>query len=188
MEDEMDKRSLQLFLVSLFLLSCTFTSWADTALPEKKQTELGLYISAKEAFDKWNSDKDNVQILDVRTPGEYIFVGHAEMAINIPIELFDGGVDPETLKPDMVFNKDFIEEVKDKFKITDTIMIMCRSGKRSAAAVNKLAEAGFKNVYTITDGFEGDKSKEGKRVVNGWKNAGAPWTYKIDPKLAYHPY
>ena len=72
-------------------------------------------------------------------------------------------------------------------------MIMCRSGARSAVSVNKLAKAGFKNVYNITDGFEGDKLKvpgsynNGKRLVNGWKNSGAPWTYKLDPKLAYLP-
>ncbi len=183
----MEKRSLQLLLVPLFVMSLVVVSWADVALPKKKQTDLGLYISAKEAFVKWSIDQDNVKILDVRTPGEYIFVGHADMAANIPIELFDGGVDPDTMKPDMSFNKGFIDEVKRKFKATDTIMIMCRSGARSAVAVNKLAKAGFKNVYTITDGFEGDKSKEGKRVVNGWKNAGAPWTYKLDPKLAYLP-
>lgn len=34
---------------------------------------------------------------------------------------------------------------------------MCRSGGRSAAAVNLLAGAGFTNVYNITDGMEGDK-------------------------------
>ena len=66
-------------------------------------------------------------------------------------------------------------------------MVMCRSGSRSANAVNMLAKAEFKNLYTVTDGFEGDKSKEGKRTVNGWKNAGATWTYKLNQKLAYLP-
>jgi len=54
-------------------------------------------------------------------------------------------------------------------------------------AVNALAKAGFKNVYNITDGFEGDAVKnpdsvfDGQRLVNGWKNSGLPWTYHIDP-------
>lgn len=54
-------------------------------------------------------------------------------------------------------------------------------------AVNQLAAAGFKNVYNITDGFEGDKVEDpdsvffGKRMRNGWKNS-APWTYGIDPE------
>ena len=56
-------------------------------------------------------------------------------------------------------------------------------------AVNKLAEAGFKNVYNITDGFEGDTVSDpesvftGQRMKNGWKNSGLPFTYELDPNL-----
>jgi len=25
-----------------------------------------------------------------------------------------------------------------------------------------------------------------KKVKNGWKNSGAPWTYDLDPKLVYN--
>ncbi|MDJ0876775.1 MAG: hypothetical protein QNJ02_15990, partial [Desulfobacterales bacterium] len=70
-------------------------------------------------------------------------------------------------------------------------LVMCRSGGRSAAAVNTLAKAGYKQVYNIVDGFEGDALKipgsynNGRRIVSGWKNAGLPWTYKLDPQLAY---
>jgi rhodanese-related sulfurtransferase len=168
-------------------MSFVVTSWADTPLPKKKQTNLGLYITAQEAFTKWNSEQNRVKILDVRTPGEYIFVGHANMAANIPLKLHSDKIDKKTMKPVMPLNSNFVAEVKKKFKETDTILVMCRSGSRSAVAVNELAKAGFKNLFNITDGFEGDKSKDGKRVVNGWKNSGAPWTYKLDPKLAYLP-
>jgi rhodanese-related sulfurtransferase len=54
-------------------------------------------------------------------------------------------------------------------------------------AVNALAQAGFKNVYNITDGFEGDSVKDpgsvfkGQRMVNGWRNSGLPWTYEVKP-------
>ena len=33
----------------------------------------------------WKADPDGVTIIDVRTPEEYIFVGHAPMARNIPL-------------------------------------------------------------------------------------------------------
>ena len=47
-------------------------------------------------------------------------------------------------------------------------------------------DAGYKNVYNIIDGFEGGKSKKTKhRTVNGWKNAGNPWGYKLMKKQAY---
>lgn len=183
----MKKRSSLLMLVPLLFSFFAAAAWADTALPQKKQTTLGLYITAKDAYAKWQADQNNVKILDVRTPGEYIFVGHAPMATNIPIEMFNGAVDPATSKPVMPVNGNFVAEVKKRFKDTDTIMIMCRSGARSAAAVNELAKAGFKNAYTITDGFEGDTDANGMRTVNGWKNSDAPWTYKLDTKLAYLP-
>ena len=38
------------------------------------------------------------------------------------------------------------------------------------------------------DGMEGDMVKDpeslfkGKRMKNGWKNSGMPWTYKINPE------
>jgi hypothetical protein len=46
-------------------------------------------------------------------------------------------------------------------------------------------------VYTVIDGFEGDVGKDGpqagQRVVNGWKNDGLPWTYKLDKDKLYLP-
>ena len=54
-------------------------------VPDKKQTSLGLYVTAKEAYEKWKADPGKVKVLDVRTPEEYVFVGHAEMAWNIPL-------------------------------------------------------------------------------------------------------
>ena len=189
----MKERLHVLWVVPLLLLNFAFAAGADTSLPKKKQTDLGLYVTAKEAFTKWHIEPKKISIIDVRTPAEYIFVGHAAMATNIPIKFFRDEIDLKTMKPVMLLNENFINDVKKKFKETDTIMVMCRSGGRGAVAVNELARAGFKNVYNITDGFEGDKLKvpgsykDGKRIVNGWKNSGAPWTYEIDLKLVYIP-
>ncbi|MCP4022589.1 MAG: sulfurtransferase [Desulfobacteraceae bacterium] len=160
--------------------------FADQSVPIQKRTALELYLTSKDAYAKWKADPDNINIIDVRTHGEYIFVGHAPMASHIPFMFLKNKLDPVTLRPVMPFNEKFVEDVKKKFKKTDTLFVMCRSGGRSAASINKLAKAGYKNVYNIIDGFEGD-SKNGKRTVNGWKNSGAPWTYKLDRNLAYQP-
>ena len=53
-------------------------------LHKAKQTVLGLYVTAKEAYEKWQADPEKVMIIDVRTPEEYLFVGHPTMAWNIP--------------------------------------------------------------------------------------------------------
>lgn len=177
-----------------FLLTgfATLSFGFETDIPEKKQTKLGLYITAREAYIKWLSDPGNVKIIDCRTPEEYIFIGHAPMACNIPNEFVTHKFD-EKKKPVMEPNPDYLSLVKKKFSSDDIILIMCRSGARSANSVNILEEAGFKRVYNITDGFEGDEVKDplstfnGKRLRNGWKNAGNPWTYDIDTNLAYSP-
>ena len=75
----------------------------------------------------------------------------------------------------------------------DTVLAMCRSGGRSAMAANLLAQAGFKKVYNIVDGMEGDAVDDphsvfvGQRLRNGWKNSGCPWTYKPTPERLVYP-
>lgn len=188
------RKRLFIIQITLYLiLAPAVFTFAESGLSRKKQTTLGLYLTAKDAFAKWHTSSEKVSILDVRTPEEYIFVGHAPMARNIPVKRFSAEQTAQKRKPVMELNPDFISEVKKHYKVTDTILVMCRSGGRSALAVNLLAEAGFKNVYNITDGFEGDAINDpqsyynGKRVKNGWRNSGSPWTYKLDPNLMYHP-
>jgi len=55
-----------------------------TELPKGKQTTLGLYVTAAQAYEMWKSAPDEMKVIDVRTPEEYAFVGHPEMAWNIP--------------------------------------------------------------------------------------------------------
>ena len=160
-------------------------------VPIKKQTSLGLYVTAEEAYDMWKANPDHAYILDVRTPEEFYFVGHAEMARNIPVGFIKYQWDAEKNEPVFAPNPDFISSVQSNCTIDDTLLLVCRSGGRSALAVNALAEAGFQNTYNIIDGMEGDKVEDpgsafhGKRMKNGWKNTGLPWTYDVNPELLW---
>jgi rhodanese-related sulfurtransferase len=160
---------------------------ATSQLPAGKRTTLELYVTAAEAYEMWNAAPDKIRIVDVRTPEEFLFVGNADMAWKIPIATQSDQWDAEKQKFPMQLLPDFVERVQKVARPEDTLLVMCRSGGRSAMAVNLLAEAGFVNVYTITDGMEGDALKDpnsifdGQRVVNGWKNSGLPWTYDVDP-------
>jgi rhodanese-related sulfurtransferase len=84
-------------------------------------------------------------------------------------------------------NQGFVEAVQERFEPDDTILVSCRSGGRAAMAINMLAAAGFTDAYNILDGMEGGRVSDpesvfdGMRMKNGWKNAGLPWTYEIDP-------
>jgi rhodanese-related sulfurtransferase len=160
-------------------------------VPERKRTSAGLYVTAAQAYEMWRTDPEGVHVIDVRIPEEYIFVGHPEMARNVPLLFVEHEWDTEKDEPVVRPNPDFVPSVTSRFAPTDTLVAMCRSGGRSALAVNALAQAGFEHVYNVIDGFEGDKVDDptsvfhGKRMKNGWKNSGAPWTYDCDPALLW---
>ncbi len=162
-------------------------------LDTKKHTESGKYATSLEAYEMWKTKQDKVKILDCRIQEEYAFLGHAPMAYNIPSKLWTGKWNSEKKEYTLEDNPNFEPQAKKKFGLDDTILVMCRSGHRSAASVNRLTKAGFTNVFNIVDGFEGDAIKDeesyfnGKRVKNGWKNSGSPWTYDLDAKFIYTP-
>jgi len=160
---------------------------ANKLPPKNKQTTLGLYVDATQAYEMWKVDPERVKIIDVRTPEEYAFIGHPDECWNIPLAFVTYHVKNGKFEWAPKWNADFVAEVKKIAGPLDTLLLMCRSGDRSAMAVNQLAAAGLNNVYTITDGFEGDKVDDpgsvfhGKRMRNGWKNS-VPWLYTIDPE------
>ena len=55
-------------------------------------------------------------------------------------------------------------------------MTICRSGKRSKEAGEKLVEAGIHNVCHVTEGFEGELDENHHRSASGgWRFHGLPW-------------
>ncbi len=101
----MKKHTIFAWIAATLLLGLAATAYGDPSVPPNKQTVLGLYVTAREAFTRWHTDKTHIKIVD---------------------------------------------------------------------------------------GFEGDALKlpesynNGRRLVNGWKNSGAPWTYRLDPQLTYN--
>jgi rhodanese-related sulfurtransferase len=154
---------------------------------------LGLYVTAHEAYEKWRAAPATVKVLDVRTPEEYIFVGHPPMAVNVPLGFQTYRWDPAKGYFDLELNPDFVVLVRQLFEPGDEILAVCRSGGRSAVAANLLAKDGFTNVWNIIDGVEGDlvddpeSPHHGKRMRDGWKNSGAPWTYAVEPEQVLLP-
>jgi len=114
---------------------------ADRKLPEGKQTTLGLYVTAKDAYEMWKAAPDDVTVIDVRTPEEYALIGHAEMAWNVPLGFITYQRTDGKFEHGVNMNPDFVAEVKGLSDPTATLLVMCRSGGRSAMAVNQLAAA-----------------------------------------------
>lgn len=189
------RKGLTITLASALVAVFTIASLQAAPPPERKnqRTVLGKYVTAKEAWEMWRTDKDKYKLLDVRSRPEYQLVGHAPTARNIPFKFLTNKWNPERQRFKFERNPDFEKHVKKYYKPEDTILVMCRFGGRSAAAVNAMAKMGYKNVYNILDSFEGGKVTDkdsyfyGLRMKNGWKNLGAPWGYENDPGLVYRP-
>ena len=183
---------LVLFLIANFL-------WAATPSSTTDESHKGIPISAHDAYEMKMSRPAQVLLLDVRTRAELHYVGIADVIdANIPYRF-------ETtqwkLKRDgkhgsfkTVKNPDFAAAVKNLVKqrnlnLDTPIIIMCKAGTISPWAAKALHKAGFTTLYSVMDGFEGNKAKDGpqkgKRVVNGWKNDGLPWSYNLLPEKMY---
>ena len=103
-------------------------------------------------FEKEITTKENIQILDVRTPGEF-FSGHIKNA----------------LLADWNDKKEFERRIAfvDKNK---PVYVYCLAGGRSAAAAGKMRKMGFVNVYELTGG------------TNAWRAANKPLEGKTTEK------
>lgn len=162
-------------------------------IAKAKQTTLGLYMTPREAADMMAREGAKTLFVDVRTRAEMMFTGWTPAIDgNVPFvdvtEFWDWD-DKEgryKLEANATFSQDVGRLLAAKgLAKTDRVIVMCRSGDRSARAVEKLAEAGFTQVYNQHEGFEGDLSSDGRRSVNGWRNAGLPWTFKPDKAKFY---
>jgi rhodanese-related sulfurtransferase len=174
------------------------TDWQK--LPEVKRTQSALYLTPKQAYDMKTGSPQAVALFDVRTRAEAMYVGHPTiMDALVPyVEHQEVMLDWDDkramykLEPNNNFESEINRRLKTMGLAKDaTIILVCRSGDRSSKAADLLGKAGYTKVYSVTEGFEGDTAsagdKKGQRVVNGWKNTGLPWTYRLDKAKAYFP-
>jgi len=185
---------MRLFLLSLAcaLFSLNVHAVDPATLSKEKISKLGLYIEAKDvpAFLEKHG-KNKVLFLDLRTPEELLFVGvpdGIDGSVPFGIMYYDKWDEKKSTyirNPNPDFLSQFELRAMDKgSEKSDPILLICRSGDRSALGADFLARHGYTNVWSVVDGFEGDFAKDGpnkgKRTVNGWKNSGLPWSYKLD--------
>ena len=167
------------------------------AVKPKWRTPYNLYLTPREAYQKKLDAGDALLFIDVRTRAEIKFIGMANMVdANIPLRLLrdDYAWSEESATYRTRENPDFVAAVERLLEQrgldrNSPIILMCQSGSRVPAAARLLHQAGFGEVYTQYQGFEGFKAKQGPhkgpRVVNGWKNANLPWSYELDAAKMY---
>jgi len=184
------------FWLLMFIFNTAYAVMNLDKIPEKKRTPQGKYLTAKQAYKMIKGNTDNILFIDVRTRAEVEFVGMTNLAdANIPFLVNDpkGWNMKKNIfrkAPNSKFSAAFNNTLHAKgLNKNSKIVLMCRSGTRSSKAARFLSTQGFKNVYSVVDGFEGDKARsgpdKGHRVVNGWKNSNLPWSYKLSKSKMY---
>lgn len=113
----------------VIILGCALLSLGTYA-----QENSGSKVIAPAEYKEQITVKEDVQLVDVRTPEEFA-EGHIEGAENIDFH-----------------SEDFLEEFENMDK-SRPLYIYCRSGKRSSKAAEKLSAFGFEQVIDLEGGF-----------------------------------
>jgi len=105
-------------------------------------------------------------LVDVRTAEELKFVGRVPEA---PHVAWKSG-------PNMSQNINFVQQIEVIAPKETVLLLLCRSGVRSASAAEALTDAGYDNTFNILEGFEGELDSQQRRGThNGWRYWGLPW-------------
>ena len=130
--------------------------------------EAGLpYAGGLLPKDAWTLFSAGAAVLvDVRTNEERKFVGHVPGSVHVAWATGTG----------MTRNPRFVKELEAKVGKDAVVLLLCRSGKRSAAAAEAAARAGFSAVFNVLEGFEGELDADTRRgSLDGWRFHGLPW-------------
>jgi rhodanese-related sulfurtransferase len=193
------KRILATLFTALFTMIAGQAAAQTTAaakVPEEMRTKQQLYLMPKQAQQFLKSQKGKVLFVDVRTRAEAQFLGMADgvdaLVPYVEFQEFMTDWDEKRAFYKLEPFNDFVPEMERRLKekgLTkdDPVVLMCRSGERSSRAADLLNDSGYKRVYIVLYGYEGELSEKGRRNVNGWKNSGLPWSYDLDKKKMYFP-
>jgi rhodanese-related sulfurtransferase len=142
----------------------------DAAIEQARieANQLGLAYAGKLApVDAWRLVQQGVaRLVDVRSAEERKFVGHVPDSLHVA---WASGTA-------LTRNPRFVRELEAKVKKTELVILLCRSGKRSALAAEAATKAGFTSVFNVSEGFEGDINEDQHRgFSNGWRFRDLPW-------------
>lgn len=105
-------------------------------------------------------------LVDVRSGEERKFVGHVPGSVHVAWATGTA----------LTRNPRFARELEAKVKKDQVVLLLCRSGKRSALAAEVAAKAGFGSVFNVLEGFEGEiDAQQHRGVADGWRFRQLPW-------------
>jgi len=125
------------------------------------------YAGSVAPLDAWALVQSGAATLvDVRSGEERKFVGHVPDSLHVAW----------ATGTSLTRNPRFVRELEAKAGKGDVVLLLCRSGKRSALAAEAVAKAGFAHVFNVLEGFEGELNELQRRgTADGWRFRGLPW-------------
>lgn len=106
-------------------------------------------------------------LVDVRSAEERKFVGQ------VPGSLHVAWASGTSLTRNPRFVRELEARIGDKNQL---VLLLCRSGKRSALAAEAATKAGFSQIFNVLEGFEGEIDAHKQRGHgDGWRFRGLPW-------------
>lgn len=125
------------------------------------------HLTPREAWALVQAQPDAL-FVDVRMEIESLYVGRPPRVENIPWYEY-----PD-LTPDPARFAAAVE--REAGRKDRTVVLICRSGKRTLEAGQALEAAGFTDVAHVLHGFEGELDDRFHRsTVSGWRHDGLPW-------------
>ncbi|WP_298231178.1 rhodanese-like domain-containing protein [uncultured Azohydromonas sp.] len=105
-------------------------------------------------------------LVDVRSAEERKFVGLVPGSVHVPWATGTA----------LTRNPRFARELEARVPKHRPLLLLCRSGKRSALAAEAAAKAGFSLAFNVLEGFEGELDAAQQRGhSDGWRFLGLPW-------------
>ncbi len=125
------------------------------------------YAGAVSPQDAWTLfSSGTAVIVDVRTAEELRLIGQVPDTLHVAWATGSA----------MARNPRFLRELEAKASKDRPVLFLCRSAKRSHAAAEVAAKAGFRHAFNILEGFEGDLDGLQQRGrTGGWRYRGLPW-------------
>jgi len=160
----------------------------ERSVAGEKRSHSALHLTAAEAHRLLKDPARRSALVDVRSQVEVAMLG-APMGVTVHLPYAEPALplrwDADRQQWQMTGNPDFGAQLLNELAARgigpdDVVVFICRSGERSARAADDLADFGYTRIVTIVDGFEGDLGTDNRRSVNGWKNAGLPWTARVE--------
>ncbi|SPE33050.1 Rhodanese-related sulfurtransferase [Burkholderiales bacterium] len=149
------------------VLTEVFTSSALDRARQQAEAAGLPYAGSVPPHEAWALVQSGDAVLvDVRSAEERKFVGIVPRSLHVAWATGTA----------LTRNPRFVRELEAKVRKDEVVLLLCRSGKRSALAGEAATKAGFTSVFNVLEGFEGELNDHQQRgTEDGWRFRGLPW-------------